>query len=121
MRMLSIMGLGDLLKNVSSGARNMAFEAGAAAWIKRRTRAVREVRHVRVDPQNRTASIELELVGETAPVHVQVGRYELLQRDGEPHIRLFNITSSREWLTILAEELVAGRDIPIPSAVTSML
>lgn len=101
--------------------KNVMVEAAAAQWIKSQTKAVREVRHVRLDTTEKTAEIEVDLAGESQPVSIQVGRYEVTETGGQCYIQVGEVRSSKEWLAILAAEQLCGRRFPIPNAVRGFL
>jgi len=59
-----------------------------------------------IDSKNRTFQIELDLKGETSPIKISINQYEFAEEGGETFICLGKIEASREWVTVLANELL---------------
>jgi hypothetical protein len=108
------MGLGSMFKGAM-------VEMAAKQWIMSRTRAVRDVRRLKIDSAGKAAEVELEVVGEPEPVSVHVGRYEIIDEGGQCFLQIHELTSSKEWLSILASEHLFSRRIPIPSSIRNFL
>jgi hypothetical protein len=80
-----------------------------------------KARTLQVDTSEKRAEIVLDLKGETEPLRVVVGRYELLQDGDDTFVALHGIATSREWLTALAERFLAGRAVKLPRELAGVL
>lgn len=76
---------------------------------------------LQIDPTNRRASFDLQLKGETQPLHVDIGRYELIELNGKTYLEIHNVTTSREWMTLLAQQMLKDKRFEVPEIVASVL
>jgi hypothetical protein len=75
-----------------------------------------------IDSKGRTASAVVMLEGEPEPLHITVGRYEVVKSDdGKTFMHLHQVTFSKEWLSRLAEKLESQMNFEIPRAAASLL
>ena len=65
--------------------------------------------------------ITLELKGEVEPLRVHIQEYELIEQSGRMYILIHRISTSRPWLTALADNLAVGRKLEIPSDVAKQV
>lgn len=72
------------------------------------------MKKILIDSERRTITLELALKGESEPILVVVEEYELVSEGGAFFLVPNRVTTSREWLTVLAQSLVAGRRLPLP-------
>lgn len=73
---------------------------------------------LRIDNANKKIDLELLLEGEKEPIAVHVANYEL---DAGGELRLTDISVSRAWMNLLAQELVANKPLPIPASMVKWL
>lgn len=64
---------------------------------------------------NKSISLELKLKGETSPILVNIGKYEILSGQVSG-IKLSEISTSREWITELIQTLYPNPIIEFPYA-----
>ena len=83
---------------------------------------------LRVDTQNKSLFLILELKGESEPLEIRVPRYELIQQGDETFLDLGEIFTSREWLNLLLRDHVNEKIIkpqlrktPLPAVVRMLL
>jgi hypothetical protein len=100
--------------------RDKAVEAAVRQMIQRVTTAIKDLKNLKIDPQERTFSLNLELAGETEPLAV-TGSYQLVENDGKTRFMPANIRTSKEWITILAAELLKGRSFEVPGMAKNFL
>lgn len=74
-----------------------------------------------IDSTHHRADLELDLKGETQPLHVIIGRYALTNADGKSFIEIQEISTSREWLTLLAQQMIKGKKFEVPELIASVL
>lgn len=77
--------------------------------------------HLKLDTAARTIHADLELKGETEPVHLEVREYELRETDTRATVVLKDIHTSREWLTTLMKNFVVDREFNLPDSVRKFL
>ena len=112
--------LESLLKSLAV-AKGKAVEAAARAYLNRRFEHYGSVTALEIDARNKTIRVELALKGETVPIVVSAGRYELIEESGAARILFHELNASREWIRVALNEAVAGRAFPIPAAVLLVL
>ena len=71
--------------------------------------------------KEKKAILDLELKGETQPLHVAIGRYELTKAGGKTFVEITEISTSREWVNVLAQDFLIGKKFEIPEAARGIL
>ena len=112
--------LTSILKTVASHAPKIV-DWSVREYLNHRFHNFGHMTTLHIDSAKRTASIELELKGETQPLHVAIDRYEVSKADGKTFIEIHEITTSREWLTLLAQQMVKGKKLEVPELAASVL
>ncbi|HKQ37019.1 MAG TPA: hypothetical protein VJ063_03010 [Verrucomicrobiae bacterium] len=87
------------------------------AWLKPFGRAT----SLKIDSSNKTAEISLELNGEQTPLTIYVKDYELVNDPSGPSVVLKSVTTSRQWMTALAQEYLVGRRLAVPPEHAAMI
>ena len=70
---------------------------------------------LKIDPERKTIDIELALKGERDPIHIHVEGYNLQSSPEGGTFTFSNISISREWMNLLAAELLTGRPLNVPA------
>jgi hypothetical protein len=73
---------------------------------------------LQINTTSQSISLSVLLKGEQNPVKVTVDRYEIISEEGKSYVQLSGVDTSREWLTALAREKLAGQKIPVPDHVS---
>jgi hypothetical protein len=83
---------------------------------------------LKIDSQNKSLFLIVELKGESEPLEIRVPRYELIQHGDETFLELGEIITSREWLNLLLRDHVNEkviqpklRQTPLPAFVRMLL
>jgi hypothetical protein len=113
---------------IQFGGRDTARDM-AQKWINdNMLQSYGKLTELQIHPGERLIEAELELKGETEPVHVAISGYIFTQRDGKWFIELPRIKTSRDWINaLLAEPYLAGliqeqlRTNPVPEMVRTLL
>ena len=103
-----------------SGIRDKAVQVAAKNLILSKTNAVTDVKSLEIDSKQKTFSLQLELAGEVEPLTV-TGSYRLGSGGEKTVVTPVDIKPSKEWLTILAAELVQGRTFEVPAIAAGFL
>lgn len=111
----------ESLKNIVTGFKEGAVEAGAKAYINRKIQSFGTVTNLQIDSQGKTIALEASLKGEAAPVFVKVVNYEVVSAPGATYLVFARFEASREWLTALLNEYVAGQRLPVPASLLQLL
>lgn len=76
---------------------------------------------IRLDSLTRRIEAEVLLRGETAPLSVSIENYEIVSEEGKSFITCNKISVSREWMKILADDLLKEKKLEIPSKYAKLL
>src|SRR4051812_38754362 len=76
---------------------------------------------LQVNTKEHSAFAIMMLAGETKPIEVNVGRYELLRDDKKVTVQLRDVSCSREWMHQLARRLEPQMHFDLPPALSSAL
>lgn len=109
--------IGRALSAVKEGA----VEAGAKAYVNRKIETFGKVTRLEINPRARTIHIEVELKGEASLVAVNVGGYDIIDRDGAKYMTLRDVSASREWIGLAVEQYVVGQQFKIPEGLSRIL
>jgi hypothetical protein len=111
----------DLLASAVAATKDRIVEASAKAFLNGKFEKFGAVTKLQLDSKNKTLCIELLLKGESLPVSINVGAYELTERDGASCLVLQRLDASREWVGAVLNEFVAGRPFKLPEGVKGFL
>lgn len=109
--------LGRLGKSMKEGALAVALRA----YINDRYKEYGEILDLQVDTHECRLSFRVLLRGEKEPASASIDRYEIEQEGEDVYLKLRSFSTSREWITLLLNQLLAGKRFKIPSKVASLL
>ena len=70
---------------------------------------------LKLNSGDKALEVTLELKGEREWVLIDIQEYELIREDGRCFIIIKKASTSREWLTALAEKLAIGKRLEVPA------
>jgi hypothetical protein len=76
---------------------------------------------IELDSLTRTIVMQVLLKGEDTPVTVTVHEYRFITEGDRNAVIVSRISVSREWLEIMANEHIVGRELEIPSRYAKLL
>jgi hypothetical protein len=111
------------LASILGQSKDRLIESVVKLWLNRTLKPYGHMTHLRIDSKNKRIDIELDLKGETAPIHIAVNSYTLTSEGTETHIELGDIETSREWINALLDNFFkpASRRFSVPAAVKLLL
>jgi len=118
---LHISNFRSILKALGPLVPGSVVERGAREYFNQRFQAIGVMTALQLDQVNRRATLDLELKGESQPLHVVIDRYELSTSGGKTYIEIKQLTASKEWMTALASQLLKGRKHEVPDFVSGFL
>ncbi len=80
-----------------------------------------EMLKLNLDSQNKKIDFEVMLKGEKEPLKVFVNEYEITEENGKYFLFAKDITTSREWINIVAENYLKGEKIELPEKIAKTL
>src|SRR5687768_1093395 len=99
------------------GAKDWLIEKTAVAMLNQSVlKPYGALTQLKLDTGKRSIDAELELKGETQPVRIQVHEYELLEANGAAYLVIKRISTSRDWLTRLAQDFAVDRKFELPES-----
>ncbi len=103
----------DAINKVLGTAKDKLIESSAKAFLGGKIAEFGTITSLNLDSRARTGSITVELKGESTPIQIDVEAFEILEMDGEPHLRILSITTNREWLTCALRQYLVGKPLKI--------
>jgi hypothetical protein len=80
-----------------------------------------DMQDFKINSSAKSIYVKILLKGEKEPVEVKVNRYELIEESDRLFLRLYDVTTSREWFTQLAEDFLTTQRFEIPEKFSSMV
>ena len=113
--------LTSFIKAVAPFIPDSAVALGVREYFNRRHGTWGTLTALQIDTKKQKAILDLELKGETRPLHITVERYELTTTGDKNFIEIKEFNTSREWLNVLAREFLKGEKLEVPEAVGAIL
>ena len=76
---------------------------------------------IKLDSHERKIEFQVLLKGELAPIEVLINRYDIVSEGESSYVIFHDITVSREWMRILAEDHLCGKKFEIPHKYARLL
>lgn len=76
---------------------------------------------VDLNTSGKSCVLSAVLAGETAPVIVQLHKYEVLESGSDRLLKVHQISSDKDWLNRVLNDFIAGRQFKIPLFVAAAL
>ena len=80
-----------------------------------------EMLNLNLDSQNKTIDFEVMLKGEKEPLKVFVKNYEISEENGKYFLYAKDISTSREWINVVAENYLKGEKVELPEKIAKTL
>jgi hypothetical protein len=110
-----------MLRMLAKGMKDGALAIALKAYVNDRLGTYGEITECTVDTESGRLTAKAMLKGERESVTATIERYEI-QREGEDsYIVLKTFSSSRAWLTLLLNKLLADKRYKLPGAVSKLL
>ena len=109
------------IRGLLRGSKDAALGYTARSFFNTRLHGIGEMTEFSIDTKSRTFRLRLDLVGETEPIEINVGRYELKRRGDETSLKVLDATASRPWLAEALRQFVVGRSFTVPAGMEVVL
>lgn len=110
-----------LLKDMALRGRDMAVSAAFEKHAGKYASPFGTIVDVTLDSSQKSIELNVLLKGETEPVILKVGRYEILEESGRRLIVAREISASREWIDAAVKQYIQGRPFELPARVAGAL
>lgn len=74
-----------------------------------------------IDSKSKSVVMEVLLKGEKEPIEIKVTKYEIRKDGDDYHLSVEKISTSREWMSALANQYLDGKSMPIPKNIANAL
>lgn len=104
-------------------AKDFALGAAVKLWFNQTLKRYGTMTHIQIDSKTKHVEVDLDLRGETTPLHVVIESYQLHSSAGETFIDIGGVHTSREWINCLIEDLLqpGSRRFKVPAALKMVL
>jgi hypothetical protein len=106
----------DSLGKAWGAVKDGAFEAAAKLYLNQKIASFGKVTQLSIDRDSKRIFVQAELNGEASPISVEVGRYDLVERDGASYVTVRQVSASREWIGSALQQYVVGREFKLPAS-----
>ena len=93
----------------------------ARVWINKHYGRYGKMIQLKVDPAHKTIEAEILLAGETELIKIEVTRYNYAKQGDNSVFTVNQVTVSREWMSLLANELLVDKPLAIPASAAKWL
>jgi hypothetical protein len=109
--------------NIFKQGKDFLIEQAFLTWFNTIKKHIGHMTQIKINSENKSIELDLELKGETAPLRVQIQNYRIFTTDGETFIELTDVTTSREWINALLADYPQPekRRFKVPAAVKMLL
>ena len=76
---------------------------------------------LQLNSEDKSIDATFELRGEREPVSIRLEDYQVVEESGAAYVVVRRISTSREWLTALANDFAAGRRFKLPPEASGLL
>jgi hypothetical protein len=101
--------------NMFGGIKDSLASSAAKSLIASRIVRYGKLTELRIRSRERTIFAEVLLEGEEEPVRIEISRYRIVMKDGESLLLVEELRASRVWLDNLFQDLLVGRELPVPA------
>lgn len=92
--------------------KNTGISKSAIIYVNNKIEEYGEMVNLSIDSKNKNIKLEILLKGEKDNILVNVDRYEVIQKDDTSYIKFKNISASREWVTVLINNVLIPNYAP---------
>jgi hypothetical protein len=75
----------------------------------------------KIDSENKKIFLKISLKGEAKPLDITVNRYALVKQGNEEFIVIEDVTISKEWMNLLAADLLNKKEFKLPGGIASTI
>jgi len=103
-----------IVKNIAINGKDKVVSASLRKFLQPYMKDIGHIKELKIDSDKKIISLYIELNGEHCPVHIVASDYEIIQETGRTYLVISKISTSRQWLTIVAETYLIGKRFELP-------
>jgi hypothetical protein len=109
------------VRSLLRGSKDVALGFTVRTLFNARFRGIGEITELAVDTRKRAFRVQVNLVGETKPIEIQVRRYSLQHSGSDATLTVVDAAASRPWVDEALRAFVVGRSFVIPPKAEAVL
>ena len=74
-----------------------------------------------IDSTGKNIHLKLQLKGEDVPITIKIIDYHIVEEEDKVFIQIKRVESSKEWVSLIAEDLLIGKKIELPKQIRNTL
>jgi hypothetical protein len=74
-----------------------------------------------IDSFGKNIHLKLQLKGEDVPITIKIIDYHIVEEEDKVFIQIKRVESSKEWVSLIAEDLLIGKKIELPKQIRNTL
>ena len=111
----------EMALTASTKTKDTALSKGAQLAINTYIKEYGEMLKFNLDSKIKSIDMEVMLEGEKEPLSIYIERYEITETNGEYKMRVYGISTSREWINTVASTYLEGKAFDIPAEYAKLL
>ena len=101
-----------LFEKLTHSVNRLTHSAGVRAYLNHEFKRYGHMTELKIDDEAKTIDVTVMLKGEMEAIQVHVGGYVLDAEGGT--VTVGEVRVSREWMNVVAQEMVVGKKWPLP-------
>ncbi len=93
--------------------KNSVISVLAKKYIDNEIKEYGRIVNLQIDSKNKNILLEVLLKGEKENINIKIESYEVVQNDGSAFIKFKKVSSSREWVDVLIQNIVIPNFAPM--------
>ena len=92
--------------------KNSTISFLAKKFINNRIKEYGEMVNLKIDSKNKRIELDILLKGEKESIIIYIDKYEIVNKNDNNYIKFNKISSSREWISVLLNNLIVPNYAP---------
>ncbi len=97
------------------GIKDTLASAAAKSLLASRMDRYGKLTELHLNSKEKSVTAEVVLEGEVEPVAIHIGRYRVGGEPGKHTVTVESVEVSRVWLKNLLEDVLVGKELPVPT------
>jgi hypothetical protein len=80
-----------------------------------------KMHNFKIDSKNKKINLNITLKGEKEPLEINIDKYEIINKNSSDYFKISEISTTKKWMNILAEDFIKEKEIIIPKKYSYIL
>jgi hypothetical protein len=107
--------------SVFTNIKDKISSAAGSSILKKKIERYGKMIDLKIDSEKKNIFIQLSLKGETEPLEIMVNEYHLEKQGNDEYIIIEDVTISKEWMNLLASDLLKQKEFRLPGGIVTAL